>query len=294
MTRIKDLEIFVEVADQSHFARASEKLHTSPASVSRALTRLEDALRATLLERDNRNVFLTPAGHQVYKFAKETLLGWRQLKQQFNHQGQLAGELSMFCTITAGYTLLSDVLLNFRRQHPQVDLRVINGDAAEAVTAVQKGVADISIAAKQSPWPDSLAFLSLQQVPLCLIYPIHQSPDNPWWQQPLILPDGGPVRKIIDKALAKHPEKSGIHSTVSGHEAVLALVALGFGVGIVPDLVVTSSGLDSKVHRVAAQEEFGCLDVGLCAKKSRLEDPLLRGFWETAQTLVQPLRSGDG
>lgn len=290
MTRIKDLEIFVEVADQAHFARASEKLHTSPASVSRALTRLEDALRVTLLERDNRNVFLTPAGQQVYRYAKETLAGWRQLKQQFTFQGQLAGELSLFCTITASYTLLSDVLMEFRQRHPQVDLRVINGDAAEAVTAVQRGMADISIAAKQSDWPESLAFLPLQQVPLCLIYPIHQSPTEPWWQQPLILPDSGPVRKIIDRALANYPEKAGVQSTVSGHEAVLALVALGFGVGVVPDLVVTSSGLDAKVHRVPAHEEFGHLNVGLCAKKNRLQDPLLKAFWETAESLVLPLR----
>lgn len=283
MTRIKDLEIFVEVANQGHFARASDKLHTSPASVSRSLGRLEDALRTPLLIRDSRQVLLTPAGKQVYRFAKDMLRDWQDLRNQFRFPGQLTGQIRLFCTITASYTLLREILVDFRRQYAQVDISVMNGDAADAVAAVQQGNADVAIAPYQEPWPQHLAWLPLQQVPLVWVYPIDFKEQTPWWSEPIIAPENGPIRKLLDQHLKFQPEAQGIQTVVSSHEAVLALVALEFGVGLVPSLVFSCSGLQTKVRQVRADDSFGSLQVGLCVKKSRLEDPLLQRFWSIGQ-----------
>lgn len=283
MTRIKDLEIFVEVANQGHFARASDKLHTSPASVSRSLGRLEDALRTPLLIRDSRQVVLTPAGKQLYRFATDMLRNWQDLRNQFRFPGQLTGQIRLFCTITASYTLLRQVLGDFRRQHPQVDIAVMNGDAADAVAAVQQGHADVAIAPYQDPWPQPLAWLPLQQVPLVWVYHAELHEQTPWWTQSIIAPENGPIRKLLDHHLKHQPEAQGIETVVTSHEAVLALVALGFGVGLVPSLVFSCSGLHSQVQQLRADDSFGSLEVGLCVKTSRLEDPLLRRFWDIGQ-----------
>ena len=73
-----------------------------------------------------------------------------------------------------------------------------------------------------------------------------------------------------------------ISALVSGHEAIVAMVGLGLGVGVVPQLVIDHSALRDKVRvmkMVPALEDFS---VGLCSLQQRLENPLVKAFWEVA------------
>ena len=62
-----------------------------------------------------------------------------------------------------------------------------------------------------------------------------------------------------------------------GHEALLALVALGCGTGIVPRLVLESSPSASRlIERPADLEPF---TIGLCARRADLRRPLIAALW---------------
>jgi LysR family positive regulator for ilvC len=72
-----------------------------------------------------------------------------------------------------------------------------------------------------------------------------------------------------------------IESQVSGHEAILSLVALGCGVGVIPRLVLEKSPLRSEVRVLDARPDLPPLRVGFCVKRKRLVSPLLRAFWDS-------------
>lgn len=59
------LRLFLILAEDLHFGRASVRAGTSPASLSRRLRKLEQAVGATLVTRSTRRVELTPAGVEL-------------------------------------------------------------------------------------------------------------------------------------------------------------------------------------------------------------------------------------
>src|SRR3954470_7111959 len=70
---LEQLRGFVAVADELHFGRAAERLKMTQPPLSRQIQKLERAVGAQLLERDNRRVVLTAAG-QVFLAEARRLL----------------------------------------------------------------------------------------------------------------------------------------------------------------------------------------------------------------------------
>lgn len=66
---LRHLRYFIAVAETLHFGRAAEKLHISQPLLSQQIQILEQQVGALLLEHNNRNVRLTPAGRQFLEQA---------------------------------------------------------------------------------------------------------------------------------------------------------------------------------------------------------------------------------
>lgn len=63
---LRDIEIFVTLAEEMHFGRTAERLHVSPSRVSQAIKQQERRIGAALFERTSRVVRLTPLGQKLY------------------------------------------------------------------------------------------------------------------------------------------------------------------------------------------------------------------------------------
>lgn len=70
MVETRLLYQFIAVAEELHFNRAAQRLHMAQPPLSQAIRRLEQEIGATLFERNNRNVALTPAGAHFLESAK--------------------------------------------------------------------------------------------------------------------------------------------------------------------------------------------------------------------------------
>ncbi|WP_192459309.1 HTH-type transcriptional activator IlvY [Musicola keenii] len=291
---LRDLKLFLHLAESCHFGRTAKAMHISPSTLSRQIQRLEEDLGQTLFRRDNRTVSLTDAGEQVKLFAQQTLLHYQQLRLQLQQQGaSLSGELRLFCSVTAAYSHLPPILDRFRAQHPLVEIKLTTGDAADAVDKVQSNDADLGIAGHPEILPGSVDFMPIGEIPLALIIPalrcpvqtqaLHANPD--WSQIPFILPEHGPVRKRVDVWFRRqHITNPPIYATVSGHEAMVSMVALGCGIALIPDVVLENSPEPVR-NRVSVMEEqvMEPLELGVCVQKKRLGEPLIAAFWETLQ-----------
>ena len=106
----------------------------------------------------------------------------------------------------------------------------------------------------------------------------------PWPELPVVLPASGQARDSADRWLRRRRIAPAVYGEVPGSEAILALVSLGCGVGIVPRLVLDESPLAAKVRILDADdggEALGEFRVGVCTRRRKLASPLVRALWES-------------
>ncbi|NUW57212.1 HTH-type transcriptional activator IlvY [Cronobacter turicensis] len=289
---LRDLKMFLHLAESRHFGRSARAMHVSPSTLSRQIQRLEEDLAQPLFIRDNRAVTLTEAGEALRQFAQQTLLQYQQLRHAIDQQGPtLSGELHLFCSVTAAYSHLPPILDRFRAEHPSVEIKLTTGDAADAVEKVNSGEADIAIAGKPQALPAAVAFSMLENLSVVLIAPALpcpvraqvSAPEPDWGQVPFIMPDQGPVRRRIELWFRRHKISNPfIYATVAGHEAMVSMVALGCGVALIPEVVLENSPepVRNRVLILERSDEKTPFELGVCAQKKRLHEPLVEAFWK--------------
>lgn len=287
----KDLQIFLTLCDTLHLGKASTLVHMNASSLSRRLSRMEEEVGVRLFERDSSPLVLTKAGEAFRQHAEQTLLDFQQLKRSISAKvSELSGSLTLFCSVTASYSFLSDLLSRFRENYPKVDLRIHTGDAAESINRVLAKEADVVIAARPEQLPAELVFKVMASSPLLFIAPktLGLIPELnhkvvAWEKVPMVLSESGLARARVNQWFAAQKKTPHIYAQVTGHEAIVSMVALGVGVGVVPEIVLRNSPMASRVRVLNVQPELEPFAIGLCAQSERLQEPLLNALWETAQ-----------
>lgn len=287
----RSLTLFLNLSETLHFGRTSEELHISASALSRSIKQLEETLGVTLFERDNRRVALTREGKLLQSFARDTLQQWEAFRDSLMQESQdLKGEISIYCSVTASYSFLYDILSDFRQRHPRIELKLHTGDPALAIGRVLSGQEDIAIAARPDKLPDNLAFRRVAVSPLVFIASREVSSnlsetspvtEEMWGSTPMILSEEGLARERVDGWFRKMRITPRIYAQVAGHEALVSMVSLGFGIGIVPQIVVENSPLADRIEILPQFHDLGQYDVGLCALKKRLKSPIINAFWGT-------------
>jgi LysR family positive regulator for ilvC len=294
---MKTFQIFLHLADSLHFGQTAKHCNLSPSAISRQLQRLEAAVGHELFERNNRQVRLTPAGRHFQDYARKAIDDWQRVRADLNtNHTSLHGEVSLFGSVTASYSMLTQILSKMRETCPGIELKLRTGDQADGVERVLAGLDDSAIVATPEILPDKLAFLSLRTTPLRLIGPKSPSvlgrqidqiildnikPD--WTEIPMVLAERGLAREQLLIYLKEIGEKPNIYAQVAGHEALVSMVSLGFGVAVVPELVIEHSPKRDTVRVLPWLTKLQPFTLSLCALKARIKDPLLKALWDCAQ-----------
>lgn len=285
---IKLLQIFIHLSQSLHFSKTAQAMHVSPSTLSRMIQRLEQDLGASLLIRDNRSVRLTEAGFSFKQFAIQQIEQWESLKHSISKGStELEGEINLYCSVTAAYSHLPPILERFRRNHPNVDIKLCTGDSAVAIEQVMLHQVDFAITAYPDNFPARLHFIQLAEIPLSIIAPtipctatqlINNIP-LVWKNIPFILPEHGAIRRRFDTWFRSLKSgKPHIYAKVAGHEALISMVALGCGVGIAPDVVIENSPVRDRVQSLSGVGELASFNLGVCCYKIRLLEPLIEAF----------------
>ncbi len=293
---IRTYRVFLSLAQTLHFGRTASQTNLSPSAVSRHLQRLEAHVGQVLVERDNRQVQLTPAGRHFLEYARKAVDDWQKIRNDLDATtAKLSGEVSVFASVTASYSMLSKILPAMRDLHPGIEIKLRTGDQAEALDRVVEGVDDSAIIAVPSILPRKLVNLPLRRTPLCLIGPTTPSPltekldthlkdgsDLDWSELPVVLAERGLARTGFLERMKSLDFEPLIYAQVAGHEAVVSMVSLGFGVAVVPSLVIEHSPIRDTVRVLPYLRDLEPFELGLCAQEERLNDPLLNAFWHCA------------
>jgi LysR family hydrogen peroxide-inducible transcriptional activator len=99
----RQLEHLVLLADHGHFGRAAETCHVTQSTLSASIKELENVLEASLVDRTQRRVVLTPLGLEIVERARRILQEGKELAEAARADSEpLSGTLRMGVIPTTG------------------------------------------------------------------------------------------------------------------------------------------------------------------------------------------------
>ncbi|TDD38785.1 LysR family transcriptional regulator [Nonomuraea terrae] len=234
------LRILRAVARTGNMTRAAEELDTTQSAVSHALRALERELGVTLLARGGTGVSLTAAGRAVCHRASLILTQLEALEQEAAAaRGDDAGSLRVGVIPSANARLLPPILRAYGQAHPRVRLTVIEGSDDEVLEWLVTGAVDVATVTATGP---GLTTFPLARDRLLAVLPsghgLGAGPEvavTDLARQPFIMSTGG-CEPFIAELARQAGASLRCHYRVRDTGSILAMVAEGLGVSIMPEL----------------------------------------------------------
>lgn len=235
---VKSLYTFIAVVDHGSFAQAAEALELSASAISVQMRALEADVDKPLFDRSRRPPVLTEEGRDFIGRAREVITIWEDLSHSLRRESN-AGKLRIGAVHTAVSTLLPAALRRLRESHPKLEMRLTTGLAHELDAAFRAGLIDVALTTGTPELPPGYMFKTISAQRLVVLAHAGAVGDdfkallqnNPYVR----FSRHARVGEMVERAL----EKNNIHvqtvMEVDTQDGVLALVAAGLGVSVVPE-----------------------------------------------------------
>ena len=215
-------------------------LGLSQPAVSHHVRHLEAAVGAPLLDRLGKRAVATRAGEVLLEHAERAFAELEVARQAIQRlRGVVAGRVRLGTGATASIYLLPGTLKALRRQHPELELVVVTGNAPQIASAVATGDLDVGIVAMPVHARNVIA-TPFGDDPL-----VAMAPAAPPWQRyrtlrprdlqgvPLILYErGGAIRAVIDGWFRRAGVTPRVAMELGNAEAIKKLVEAGLGISV--------------------------------------------------------------
>jgi LysR family hydrogen peroxide-inducible transcriptional activator len=146
--KLRDLSYLVAVAKTLHFGKAAAMVHVSQPTLSVQLKKLEDRLGVVLIERNNKNVRLTPAGKIIADKATRILQDIEAIKTYAHTlQDPLAGDIHLGIIPTLGPYLMPQLVQTMHQKLPKISLWLHEQKTHTLIEQLQQGQLDLAIMA---------------------------------------------------------------------------------------------------------------------------------------------------
>ena len=141
---LRELRIFLALADELHFGRTADRLGISQPGVSEAVRALEARLGIKLFERTSRRVSLTPAGDALRGQVAPALVALeRALTETSGLSGDPRGLLRIGFVLTTEGPALSRLVGTFQARYPGCEVRLQEVRTFDAYQALRQGDIDV-------------------------------------------------------------------------------------------------------------------------------------------------------
>ncbi|MFJ3056167.1 LysR substrate-binding domain-containing protein [Herbaspirillum sp. NPDC087042] len=171
---LKQLWLFVAVAEEQHFGRAARRLGMSQPPLTEQIQILEQALKVQLFERSRQGTRLTPIGAAILPAVQKFVGQMAQLERSVEEAVRgSAGVLTIGAVNSAMMDVVPPIIAALGKSAPGLTVSVREIDSVEAVPALLAGDIDLAFARLEGPPDARIARLPLAESALVVALPLH-------------------------------------------------------------------------------------------------------------------------
>lgn len=243
------LQVFHTVARLLSFTKAAETLHMTQPAVTFQIRQLEEYFNTRLFDRTHNKISLTVAGQRVYEYAERILQLYAEMDNSVREMtGDVSGILIIGASTTIAEYMLPSLLGEFKKLHPNINLRLRVSNSVGIVHMVEDNSVDVGIV--ESPisnknlavevcWHDELVFICPPQHALAQKESVTL---KDFIAEPFVCrEEGSGTREFILEYLEKNDanlQDLNLNVEVGNPEAVKSAVEAGLGVSIVSQATI--------------------------------------------------------
>ena len=148
---LRQLEIFVKVAELGSFSKAADALFLTQPTVSEHIKSLEDELGVRLLDRLGRGAAVTKGGALLQGYAQRLLALSREARQAMeSFQGRMSGDLLVGASTIPGEYILPALIGRFKEKFPDIAITLLIGGSQAVTEWVAEGRAEVGVVGARS------------------------------------------------------------------------------------------------------------------------------------------------
>ncbi len=296
---LRHLNYFIAVAEEMHFGRAAKRLNISQPPLSQQIKQLEEEIGVRLFNRTRRRVELTEAGVVFLTEARRIMAMTKEAVRQTNRadRGEI-GRLSIGFIGSANYSVLPQVIREFRKRFPAVELSLTEMNTSQQLEALLDG--RIQVGFMRPPKGMGDKEISVEPVfhePLVVAMP----GNHPLRKERILS-----LRRLSNESFIMIPRQRGpgffdhiitlcqqegfsphIVLEASQFHTIIGLVAAGIGISILPASMQRSRILGVVFRSISGKAET-VLHMAW-VKDNRA--PVLQNFLDAARAAVRSLSS---
>lgn len=267
---IRALTIFKTVVEEGSVSKAARRLHCVQSNVTARIRQLEDELGVALFYRKSRGMMLTASGEVLVPYADEAMRLLKDAVRAVRNEKGVGGPLSIGTMESTAAVRLPDLLSQYHRRYPDVELQVSTGTTEELVNKVLDykiegafvaGTIDHGEIEARMAFNEKLVIISSPHLTSlsCLHDPTF-----------LVFRKGCSYRCVLESWAREQGIIPKMLMELGTLEGILGFVALGMGITLFPESVVHKLAVDKSVRTHRISENFGQISTVFIRRKNTL------------------------
>jgi DNA-binding transcriptional LysR family regulator len=274
---LRQLEMFLAVADNSSFTSAGRQLHVAQSAISRKIGLLEHELGERLFKRVNKRIFITPAGETFLRYARRIFQDLRNAALEISEFSRLEwGHLRIGAGMTACMYILPPVLEKFKALHPRIEVEIATGSTDAMLSKLRNNSIEIGVSILPIRGSD------LEVLPLCeeemvvVVSRKHPTLSKKRWisaeeipKHPLIIfPREAHTRGVLEEFFREARIVPRILMETENVAMIKPLIRIDMGISIIPLHAVADELKRKELHSLRIRDHRIVRQVGLVYLKS--------------------------